>query len=567
MAGKEKERKFVPYTHNWCPYKNHTLFPPFPIDDPSSNIYKYDRTMSNSTAQDVLTRALLEYLNKLQLQQLEQQAQSPTKSVSSVAAPNQTLSNYNAEYFDKLAEKYIEFTYNNPTIYHVVDHFKQQLKDAGFEYLPEPESWSDIEPGKYFTIRNGSSIVAFVIGKDWEPSKGFGAIGSHIDSLTTILKPVSKKDKVDGYELLGIAPYAGTLGNLWWDRDLGIGGRLLVKDSKGKVSQKLVDSTPHPIAHIPTLAPHFGEPAVGPFNTETKAVPVVGFSSGKDEDPEPSEAEKSAPLYGKHSLKLLRYIAKKAGVSVESISQWDLQLFDVQRGTKGGLNNEFIFAPRVDDRLCSFAALNGLIDASTSSNKSKIGNDSFSIVALYDHEEIGSLTRTGAKGGLLELVVERVVASEYFNPDGLSVQDKVRLVYANSIILSADVNHLLNPNFKEVYLEKHEVVPNKGVTIALDPNGHFATDSVGVAFVESLAQLNKDELQYFQIRNDTRSGGSIGPHISSATGVRTIDLGIPQLSMHSIRATIGSKDVGLGTKFFTGFYENWRSTYDEFTDL
>lgn len=264
-------------------------------------------------------------------------------------------------------------------------------------------------------------------------------------------------------------------------------------------------------------------------------------------------------------MKLLRYIAKKANVGVESISQWDLQLFDVQKGTKGGLNNEFIFAPRVDDRVCSFAALNGLIDATK--EELKDDNSSFTIVALYDNEEIGSLTRAGARGGLLELVVERVVASKHYNPDEVATQDKLRLVYANSIILSADVNHLLNPNFKEVYLENHSPVPNKGVAIALDPNGHFATDSIGLAFVEALAHRNKDELQYFQIRNDARSGGSIGPAISSATGVRTIDLGIPQLSMHSIRATVGSKDIGLGTKFFTGFFQNWRSTYDEFVDL
>ena len=527
------------------------------------------KPMPNTTIEDIAAGITAALISKLQEQTLGATPVTTNVTADKVDKVDKVeqpvVSNYDDKYFDKLAEKYIDFTYNNPTIYHVVDHFKRQLKDAGFEYLPEPESWSDIKPGKYFTTRNGSSLVAFVVGKNWKPVKGFGAVGSHIDSLTTILKPVSKKDNVDGYELLGIAPYAGTLGNLWWDRDLGIGGRLLVKDSKGKVSQHLVDSTPHPIAHIPTLAPHFGDPAVGPFNTETKAVPVIGFSQGKEDDPVPTEAEKRAPLYGKHPLKLLRYIAKKANVGVESISQWDLQLFDVQKGTKGGLNNEFIFAPRVDDRVCSFAALNGLIDATK--EELKDDNSSFTIVALYDNEEIGSLTRAGARGGLLELVVERVVASKHYNPDEVATQDKLRLVYANSIILSADVNHLLNPNFKEVYLENHSPVPNKGVAIALDPNGHFATDSIGLAFVEALAHRNKDELQYFQIRNDARSGGSIGPAISSATGVRTIDLGIPQLSMHSIRATVGSKDIGLGTKFFTGFFQNWRSTYDEFVDL
>ena len=111
--------------------------------------------------------------------------------------------------------------------------FKSQLELKGFTYLPESKPWADLKAGKYFTTRNGSSLAAFVVGKDWQASKGVGAIGSYIDSLTTVLKPNSTKAKVDGYELLGVAPYAGTLGSVWWDRDLGIGGRLLVKDGKG----------------------------------------------------------------------------------------------------------------------------------------------------------------------------------------------------------------------------------------------------------------------------------------------------------------------------------------------
>ncbi|OBA20021.1 peptidase M18, aminopeptidase I [Metschnikowia bicuspidata var. bicuspidata NRRL YB-4993] len=484
--------------------------------------------------------------------------------IAKISKPRRSNSAYDDEYFNSHAAEYIEFTYENPTIYHVVDHFSSKLKRAGFTYLPEKKSWSKLEPGKYFTYRSGSSLAAFVVGSDWTPEKGVGAIGSHIDALTVSLKPSSNKSQTEGYDLLGVAAYAGTLEPVWWDRDLGIGGRLLVKDRKtGRIEQKLVDSTPHPIAKIPSLAPHFGAPAVGPFNKETQAVPVIGFS-GTEKEIEPTEAEKSAPLYGRHPLKLLRYIASSAGVAVEDIMQWDLQLFDTQKGVRGGLDKEFVFAPRVDDRVCSYAAISALIE---SVETGTIASDAFSLVALFDNEEIGSATRQGAKGQLIESVVSRVMASEYYSPDASDISEKLKVVYANTIVLSADVNHLVNPNFSNVYLEHHKPIPNKGMTISLDPNGHMATDSVGLALVEELAKKNGDELQYFQIRNDSRSGGTIGPSISLQTGARTIDLGIPQLSMHSIRATLGAKDIGLGAKFFAGFFANWRKSYDNYSDL
>lgn len=477
-----------------------------------------------------------------------------------------TSSKYTENFYEKYTEEYVEFTYNNPTIFHVVAYFADKLHDNGFRHVSEKESWNSLKPGKYFTIRNGAALAAFVVGKNWKAERGVGVIGSHIDSLTVSLKPNSTKKNIEGYELLGVAPYAGTLNDLWLDRDLGIGGRVLVRNSStSQINQKLVDSTPHPIAHIPTLAPHFGTVADRPYNKETQAVPVIGFSGDKDDaNDDGTDDEKSSPLYGKHPLKLLRYVSKLAGVKVSDILQWDLQLYDVQKGARGGLNKEFIFSPRIDDRVCSFAAIYSLIESDTDS---LLESDSFSLVALFNHEEIGSGSATGAKGGLSDLVISRVLASSYFNTDNSHSQDQLKLVYANSIILSADVNHLLNPNFTNQYLENHKPVPNKGITIAVDPNGNFATDSPGLALVENLARINEDTLQYFQIRNGERSGSSIGPLMSLQTGARTIDLGIPQLSMHSIRATVGAKDIGLGIKFFNGFFANWRKTYDNYATL
>lgn len=452
---------------------------------------------------------------------------------------------YNDSYFSSHVADYLDFTYKNPTIFHVVDAFKKKLSSQGFHELSEKLSWSDIPPGKYFTTRSDSSLAAFVVGPKWSPKKGVSAIGAHIDALTVMVKPNSTKSSVEGYDLLGVAPYAGTLSPVWWDRDLGIGGRLWVDDGKGGIESVLVDSTPHPVARVSTLAPHFGAAAEGPFNKESQLVPVIGFGGAVSD---PTDDEKLSPLYGRHPLKLLRYVARLAGVPVKNILQWDLQLYDVQKGTVGGVDNEFVFAPRVDDRVCSFAAIAGLLEADKAG---RLAEDSFSIVALFDNEEIGSGTRQGARGHLLESVVTRVLSSSW--SDSFSAGD-LQQTFANSVILSADVNHLVNPNFVGEYLENHKPVPNKGVAISLDPNGHMVTDSAGLLLVEKLARENGDELQYFHIRNDARSGGTIGPFLATQTGARVIDLGIPQLSMHSIRAALGSKDIGLGAKFFSGFF-------------
>jgi aminopeptidase I len=467
------------------------------------------------------------------------------------------------DYYLRYANDYINFTAENPTTFHVVEHFSKVLDSKGFIYLSEKEDWGKLEPGLYYTVRNGTNLGAFILGEDWKPNYGTGIIGGHIDALATKLKPVSKKEKVDGYELLGVAPYSGALSPAWFDRDLGLAGRVLVKvkrSGKTQILSKLIDSSPKPIARISTLAPHFGAVSNPPYDTETKAIPVIAFSPGPDV--EPSEKEKKAPLYGKHSLELLRYIASLANVGVEDVIALDLDLFDVQKGTLGGLKDDFIYAPRIDDRICSFAALYALLEFT----ENPIPKGTFNQALLYDNEEIGSLTRQGAKSTLVTSITERVITSTQSLKNS-SIDALSKLCFANSIVLSADVTHLLNPAYKSEYLESHYPVPNVGITIALDPNGHMATDAVGLALVEELAKVNDDKLQYFQIKNNSRSGGTIGPSISSITGARTIDLGIAQLSMHSIRAATGSRDVGLGVKFFRGFYQNWREVYDAYGDL
>ena len=456
-----------------------------------------------------------------------------------------------ADGYSEWCSRYMTFTDSNPSTYHVVSTLSEELKQAGFEQRPEQEPLclSD-KGGAYFVTRGGKSLVTFLIGAKWTPSKGLGAVASHADALTAKLKPSSLKADVHGYSLLGVAPYSGSLGSLWLDRDLGIAGSVAVRHSDGKVLSRLVSSGRHAICRIPSLAPHFGAHSVPPYNKETQMVPVMGYGTTTEATAE----EKSASLYGRHSIALLRYVAELAHCSVNDLLQLDLDLYDVQAASRGGLSHEFLYAPRIDDRLCSFSALQALIQVK---NDIDFENwDGLTVVLLADNEEIGSATRTGAKGKFLNSVVERTLHDRNF------CSADAWLTYANSVILSADVTHALNPNFTDDYLENHFPLPNIGLTIKLDANGHTMTDLTGVVLMEKIAKKNGITLQRFHIRNDHPSGGTIGPMLATDTGSRVIDVGLAQLSMHSIRASCGYKEVGIGVESFAAFFKDWRREYD-----
>lgn len=522
-------------------------------DDEESTDSEVEVTTITEQLEYALPRMSVRGLGPKEASQNEACPGSSSSSANDEHSPSSSASDTSA-FYDAYCDQYLEFTNANPTTYHVIEHFRLLLENNGFEYLPEKKAFDQNgrvqKGGLFFTVRGDLSLVAFAIGGSWEASKGIGAIGSHVDSLALKLKPSSIKNDVEGYNMLGVAPYSGSLDRNWVNRDLGIGGKVLVRNKDGSVQKRLISSAPHPIGFIPSLAPHFGAVANQPLNPETQAVPVIGFGG---EEQAPTEDEKRSPLYGKHSLGLLRYVSELSHTKVSDMVALDLDLFSTQEGVRGGLNKEFMYALRIDDRLCSFAAIYGLIEFSQAFYK---GDSSFedwdglNMVFLADNEEIGSKTRTGAHGGFLRTTVDRIL--------GARGETDASLVYANSVILSADVTHALNPNFKSAYLDKHFPVPNKGLTVKMDANAHVATDSVGVALLEQVASKNKLHLQRFHIRNGFPSGGTIGPTLATQTGARVIDVGLAQLSMHRIRALAGYKEAGLGVETFRAFFKDWR---------
>lgn len=509
------------------------------------------------------------------------------------------------------ANPFMSFLRNNPTVFHAVDYIARRLEAAGFEKLSEREAWGSrlSRGGKFYTERNGSTVIAFTVGKNYEAGNGASVIATHVDAITTRLKPISHLPTKAGYVQLGVAPYAGGLNGTWWDRDLGIGGRVLVRNAAtGKIERRLV-KLDWPIARIPTLAPHFGLPAnLSGANKETQMVPVVGLDfSGSSYSTPPSSIPSLPPgaadsvLGGQGAFTasqppgLVKAIAGALGVSNHgNIISWDLELFDTQPAQRGGLEKEFIFAGRIDDKLCTYSAVEALLSADPDSCP-----NSLKILACFDDEEIGSMLRQGAKSNILPLTMERIcecfrssISSFSYSsstPSASSIDDIGRM-YANSFLVSADVCHAVNPNFLEVYLAHHAPRLNVGVALQTDPNGNDPSDGISEAFLQRCADhananaaasttnmtstttsnsssnspLRPAVLQVFQIRNDSRSGSTVGPMLSSATGMRAVDAGMPQLSMHSIRATTGSLDPGLGVQLFKAFFEEFESVDEEF---
>jgi aminopeptidase I len=488
------------------------------------------------------------------LQSATLHAQSPSyHQVAETPAPILATSQ-NAESYGK---PFCDFLTENPTVFHAVDSMGQGLKHYGFTKLSERDSWR-VEPGgKYFVERNGSSLIAFVVGDDYKSGNGAAVLAGHVDALTAKLKPVSKLPTKAGYVELGVAPYAGGLGPTWWDRDLSIGGRVLVKEGS-KIVTKLV-KLGWPIAKIPTLAPHFGAPANGPFNLETQVVPIIGLESSAKNQIEPQA--KAGTFAATQPPRLVRAIAKELGLTDGSnIVNWELELYDIQPATLAGLDKEFITAGRIDDKLCSWAALEALKQSARNGTSS---SGIIKMVGLFDDEEIGSGLRQGARGNFLPTVMERAVGSLAGQHPA---SDLMGRTYANSFLVSSDVTHAVNPNFESVYLANHAPELNVGVSVSADSNGHMTTDAASTAIFTRCAEKVGATLQVFQIRNDSRSGGTVGPMLSCATGMRAIDAGIPQLSMHSIRATTGTSDPGLGVQMFQGFLDNFESVDAEFSD-
>lgn len=471
------------------------------------------------------------------------------------------------------ASDFVSFLNNTPTPYHAVDNIKKSLISANFKELSEKTNWRGQvkKGGSYFVTRNGSSIIAFTVGKKWLPGNGMAIIGAHTDSPTLRVKPISKSSS-NGYIQVRCETYGGGLFHTYFDRSLSVAGRvLLTKD--GKTFPKLV-KIDKPIIQIPTLAIHLDRSVNEKFqfNKETKLLPIAGLEKPESEKNEKksgccggsdlteSEFQALDSVVKRHSPELLNVVAEAAGAQISEIEDFELILYDHNKSTLGGISDEFVFSGRLDNLTSCFCGTEAIIKlASTLDDEPCIR-----LLAMFDHEEIGSKSAQGADSNFIPSVVDRLAsltgneASE--EPLSVTAGNTNSYLYetaAKSFFLSSDMAHAVHPNYQDNYETNHKPKINGGPVIKVNANQRYMTNSPGVVLIKKCAEKAKVSLQLFVVRNDSPCGSTIGPIVCSKLGIRCLDIGNPQLSMHSIRETGGSHDVAELINLFESYFENY----------
>ncbi|PKC64860.1 peptidase M18, aminopeptidase I [Rhizophagus irregularis] len=450
------------------------------------------------------------------------------------------------------AADFIKFVNNSPSPFHAVEEAIIRLKEAKYEEIKECVSWRGKlkKEGKYYFTRNRSTIVAFAIGGKYEPGNGFSMAGAHTDSPCLKVKPISKKVK-EGYLQVGVEPYGGGLWHTWFDRDLSVAGRVMVETETTKFEHKLV-KVERPILRIPTLAIHLDRDVREgfKFNNEVHLTPLIATVSNK-----------LAENNEKHHPALLDILAQELKCKVNEIHDFELCLYDTQPSTIGGAYEEFIFSARLDNLMMSYALLIGLINSTKNISESLCDDSNIRLITLFDNEEIGSTTAHGANSLLLETTLRRI-CSAFAEPGYDTIFEET---IHKSFMISADMAHAVHPNYCEKHEENHRPQMNQGVVIKTNANQasdliqyhRYATTSVTSLILRQVAKKYKVPLQDFVVRNDSPCGSTIGPMISANLGLRTLDIGNPQLSMHSIRETAGTKDVDHAIKLIKAFFEDF----------
>ncbi len=413
---------------------------------------------------------------------------------------------------EPLCAELLAFVEASPTPFHAVASSSRMLAGAGFSQLDMRASWADLAPGGYFVERDGA-LLAFILPES--EVAGFRIVGAHTDSPNLRLKPHAMYAK-DGYLQLGVEVYGGALVNSWLDRDLSIAGRAIVRSPDGSRAAHLVRLSA-PIARVAQLAIHLdrevNERGVA-LNRQEHLPPIIGLTLS------------STPNISTRAL-----CAAVLGIDADSIIQTDLMLYDVAPPTIGGVHGEFIFSARLDNLAMCHAAVRAIMHAASE----QVG-DSVPLIALFDHEEIGSASSRGAASSLLPTVIERIVQTRCV------AREAYHRAVANSVCISADMAHAVHPNYADRHDARHRPTLNGGPVIKLNSQQRYATSADSAAMFEELCRAEQVPVQYYAHRTDLPCGSTIGPITSTQLGIPTVDVGCAMLSMHSIREMSGAHD-------------------------
>ncbi|MDT5140967.1 MAG: aspartyl aminopeptidase [Mycobacterium sp.] len=401
------------------------------------------------------------------------------------------------------AEGLCEFIDASPSPFHVCATVASRLRAAGYDELAEADDWP--QAGKFFTVRAGS-LLAWDSADD-AGGRPFRVIGGHTDSPNLRVKQHPDR-QIAGWQVVALEPYGGAWLNSWLDRDLGLSGRLSVRDGAG-IAHRLV-RIDDPILRVPQLAIHLAEDRKSLMLDPQRHVNAVWGAGGGHR-----------PFIG--------FVAEQAGVDPEDVLGADLMTHDLTSSRLAGVDDQFVSAPRLDNQASCYAGLEAFLDAASAEH--------LPVLALFDHEEVGSTSDHGADSDLLLTTLERIVLA-----GGGGRADFLRRL-PGSMVASADMAHATHPNYPERHEPGHLIAINGGPVLKVHPNLRYATDGrTAAAFALACRQAGVP-LQRYEHRADLPCGSTIGPMTSARTGIPTVDVGAAQLAMHSARELMGANDV------------------------
>jgi aspartyl aminopeptidase len=404
----------------------------------------------------------------------------------------------------------ITFLDASPSPYHAAAEARRRLVTAGFAEVPLDGDWPS-GGGRYVTV-DGGSLFAWVIPQGSAPDAPFRLLGAHTDSPTLRVKPRPDTGRV-GVRQLGVEVYGGALLNSWLDRDLGLAGRVVVRSPDGPLVRLI--RVHRPVLRVPQLAIHLDrnirEDGLK-LDPQQHLVPI--WSLGPAEDGA-----------------FRNFLAKELGVSPVDVLSHDVVTYDLAGAALAGVSEEFVSSGRLDDLACAHAAVTALSAVADQPAPRHV-----SALVLFDHEEIGSQSATGADGAWLGRQLERTTASR-----GGTREDFLRAV-AGSMQVSADMTHATHPNYPDRHEPEHHVALNGGPVVKVSANVAYATDAPTHAAFLLAAEQAGVPVQYFVNRSGVRSGSTIGPIVAAGLAMPTVDVGSPALAMHSARELCGSAD-------------------------
>ncbi|MEX0732207.1 MAG: M18 family aminopeptidase [Aquisalimonadaceae bacterium] len=430
------------------------------------------------------------------------------------------------------AQALLDFIDVSPSPWHAVAVMRARLEAEGFTPLDERSVWA-LEPGgRHYVIRDGSSIIAFIVGQGVLAENGFRVIGAHTDSPGFRVKPSGAETR-GRHAGLGVEVYGGPIVATFADRDLTLAGRVMIRKAGGDIQPRLYHN-PNPLLRLPNPAIHLNR-AVNTDGLKFDAQEELPLILGTLREELPPRRQ------------FLNHLAGALDVEADAVVAWELAVADTQRGSFFGLDQEFIADSQLDNLASCHAGLESLLAAAHASDFGGVA-----LCAFFDHEEIGSRSFKGAEGSFLPDALARIAESL-----GTQGGDYQRAL-AGSLVISADMAHAFHPNFARYYDSAHQVDLNGGPVIKINANQRYATDGIAEAVFETLCREVEVPCQKYVHRNDLPCGSTIGPITAARIGIRCVDAGNAMWSMHSVRESAGARDHALMISVMTHFLRRQR---------